>query len=77
MKPGEDTNVDRRTWLASCARSALLGSVTVAAGVLVCRGQVGACSRPLLACDACQGFACCELPRAADVRARLARKEDD
>lgn len=82
MKPDTDrNNVDRRVWLAGCTRHALLGGVTVAAGILLCRrqvgGQVGGCSQSSLACGACQELARCAWSQAADAREQLARREHD
>jgi hypothetical protein len=77
MTPDERTSVDRRAWLASCARHAVLGSLTVAAGMLVCRGQLSGCSQPSLACASCQALVHCELSRAAIARAQRAHKEHD
>jgi hypothetical protein len=81
MKTDADRNMDRRAWLAGCTRHALLGGVTVAAGILIWREQVGGqvrgCSRPSLACGACQELAQCEWSQAADARVQLARREHD
>ncbi|MHB0959223.1 MAG: hypothetical protein ACYC6N_23875 [Pirellulaceae bacterium] len=77
MTPESDMNINRRAWLAGCARHALLGGVTLAAGILVCRGQVRACGHPALACVSCQELARCTLPRAAEARVQPASKEND
>ena len=49
MKRDATQEVDRRTWLAGCARTVVLGGIAVASGVLVRRGQVRGCP----ARDAC------------------------
>lgn len=77
MTPDERPSVDRRAWLASCARHVLLGSLAAAAGTLVCRGQLSGCEQPSLACASCQELAHCELSRAAVARAQRAQKERD
>jgi hypothetical protein len=77
MTPDECPSVDRRAWLASCARRVLLGSLTVAAGTLVCRGQLSGCAQPSLACASCQELTLCELSRATVARAQRAQKERD
>ncbi|MHB8969446.1 MAG: hypothetical protein ACYC3X_00930 [Pirellulaceae bacterium] len=75
MKFDADRHVNRRAWLADCTRYGLLGGVTAAAGILVCRGQVGGCSPSALACGVCQELAQCELSPAAEAREQLARRE--
>ena len=60
--------VDRRTWLAGCARTVVLGGCAAAAGVLVSRGQVHGCPPETRSCASCRELSRCNLPRAAAVR---------
>ena len=68
--------IDRRAWLASCARTVVLGGIAATAGVLASRGQVRSCPDELLACASCNRLSRCGLPRAVVVRAQHAKQEN-
>ncbi len=61
MKRDATQEVDRRTWLAGCARTVVLGGIAVGSGVLVMRGQVRGCFRQTTSCASCQELSRCEL----------------
>ena len=66
--------VDRRTWLGSCARTLVLGGLATTAGVLASRGQIRSCPDQSLACASCGHLSRCGLPRAATARSRHAKQ---
>lgn len=67
--------IDRRSWLAGCARTVVLGGIAATAGVLASRGQVRSCPDESLVCANCGRLARCGLPRAVVVRAQHAKQE--
>jgi hypothetical protein len=64
----EQSHITRRTWLTGCARGAVLSGMGVAAGLLVLRGQVQACSLPSDRCPECAVWSTCTLPTADTAR---------
>ena len=64
----EQSDITRRTWLTGCARGAVLSGMGVAAGLLVLRGQVQACSLPSDRCPGCAVWSTCTLPTANMAR---------
>jgi len=76
MNSANANGVDRRAWLATCARTAVLGGLAAAGGVLIGRGQIGGCANTAIACAACGQLPRCTLPAAAAARdARHAQEE--
>ena len=67
--------IDRRTWLAGCARTMAVGGMAATVGLLISRGQVRSCPRAAQACASCVELSHCDVPAAVVIRNHQAGQE--
>jgi len=63
--------IDRREWLARCARPAVLMGIVLLVLRLLRRDRQGVCRHPELRCEGCQLLTQCDTRRAATARTSL------